>query len=251
MQVVGLWRYPVKSMQGEALDVADVETSGIGGDRRYGVQVEQSGRILSAKREGRLLLARAETTDSVRITLPNGDILDGPGPATDRALSSWLNQSVRLVEAGQEVAPTFESQEDDLDDASATVTWQGRPGALVDSSPVHLLTTASLRAMAIQRPDLDWDVARFRPNVLVDAPGDQRVEDAWVGTRLAVGEAQLEIVKPCERCVMVTRPQPAGHSRQLGVLTHLADVADSNLGVLARVTRPGTVPLGAAVARLL
>jgi uncharacterized protein YcbX len=101
--------------------------------------------------------------------------------------------------------------------------------------------------MALQRPDLDWSVARFRPNLLVDAGGDERVEDAWVGRRCSVGEVQLEIIKPCERCVMVTRPQPGGLARQLGVLTHLSRVADGSLGALARVARPGTVALGAPV----
>ncbi len=247
MHVVGLWRYPVKSMQGEALSAVELGIVGVAGDRRYGVQVEESGRILSAKRDGRLLMAQAATTDSVRITLPNGDILDRPGPSTDRALSAWLERSVHLVEAGHQEAPTFERQADDLDDASASVSWQGRPGALVDSSPVHLLTTASLRAMAVQRPDLDWCAARFRPNLLVEAAGDERVEDAWVGRRCSVGDVQLEIVKPCRRCVMVTRRQPGGLDHQVGVLTHLLRVADGCLGVLARVERPGTVALGAPV----
>jgi uncharacterized protein YcbX len=243
MQVVGLWRYPVKSMQGEALDAALLGASGIAGDRRYGIRVEESGRILSAKREGRLLLARAATTDSVRISLPTGETLDGPGPATDRALSSWLGRSVRLVEANNEEVPTFERQADDLDDASASAAWPGCAGSFVDSKPLHVLTTATLRAMALQRPDLDWSVARFRPNLLVDVAGLDRVEDAWVGRHGSVGEVRLEIIKRCERCVMVTRPQPGGPDRQLGVLTHLARVADSSLGVLARVTRPGTVAL--------
>jgi uncharacterized protein YcbX len=246
MRIVGLWRYPVKSMQGETVEVAELGAFGIAGDRRYGVQLEESGRILSAKRDGRLLTARATTTDSVRLSLPTGETLDGPGPSTDRALSSWLERSVRLVEATNEV-PTFESQVDPLDDASASATWQGSPGALFDSSPLHVLTTASLRAMALQRPDLDWSVARFRPNLVVDVAGDERVEDAWVGRRCSVGEVRLEIIKPCERCVMVTRPQPGGLDRELGVLTHLSHVADGSLGVLALVARPGTVALSEPV----
>ena len=242
MHVVGLWRYPVKSVQGEALDAAELGPSGLVGDRRYGRQVEESGRILSAKRDGRLLMARAATTDSVRISLPTDETLDGPGPSTDRALSSWLGRSVRLVEADNEEVPTFERQVDDLNDASASGAWQGCPGAFVDSGPLHVLRTATLRAMALQRPDLDWSVARFRPNLLVDVAGDERVEDAWVGRHCSVGEVQLEIIQRCERCVMVIRPLPL--DRQLGVLTHLSQVARSHLGVLAGVLRPGTVPVG-------
>ena len=234
-------------MRGEALDAAELGAHGVAGDRRYGVQAEESGHVLSAKREGRLLTARSESGPSVRILLPTGEVLDGPGRSTDQALSSWLGQRVRLVESDQKEIPTFERQADDADDASASATWQGRPGAYVDSSPIHLLTTSGLRAMAVQRPDLDWNVARFRPNFLVETIEDGRVEDGWVGRRCSLGDVQLEIVKPCTRCVMVTRPQPECLGRQLGVLTHLSQVAEGTLGVLARVVRPGAVAVGADV----
>lgn len=248
MHVVGLWRYPVKSMQGEAVEVAEVATFGLAGDRRYGVEVEESGRILSAKREGRLLTAGATTAGTeLVIRLPTGERLDGPGPACDAALSAWLERPVHLVEAPSEGAPTFESQSDMTDDDSPTLTWEGHPDAFVDSSPVHLLTTASLRAMAEQRPELDWDVARFRPNVLVDAPGAERLEDGWVGRHVRVGEVELEVVKRCERCVMVTRPQPGGRERQRDILAHLSRVADATLGVLARVVRTGPIAVGTTV----
>ena len=246
MQLVGLWRYPVKSMQGEAVRTATCAPTGLVGDRRYAVRVA-SGRILSAKREGRLLQAAASNADAVVIRLPTGEHLAGTGPATDAALSSWLEQPVRLVGAGPDGAPTFESQADEADDASPTVTWQGAPGSFVDSQPLHLLTTAALRAMAAQRPDLDWSIARFRPNLLIEVPGDQRGEDAWVGRRCSVGDVELEILKRCARCVMVTRAQPGGIDRQLGVLSHLSGTAETTLGVLARVVRPGTLEPGAPV----
>ena len=35
MQVIGLWRYPVKSLQGEQLETAAITTDGLAGDRRY------------------------------------------------------------------------------------------------------------------------------------------------------------------------------------------------------------------------
>lgn len=248
MKVAGLWRYPVKSMQGEPLEVAAVGPSGLEGDRRWAVQVEESGRILSAKREGRLLAARAATTDTVEVRLPSGQVFAGTGPETDRALSAWLEQPVHLVEADGTSVPTFESQVDADDDTSETVTWEGHPAAFVDSNPVHVLSTATLRAVAAERPDLDWAIARFRPNVVVDAPGDERIEDDWVGRRLSVGEVELEVVKRCDRCVMVTRPQAGGVDRQLDVLRHLSRVAGGNLGVLARVRRPGTARAGDPVA---
>jgi uncharacterized protein YcbX len=173
--------------------------------------------------------------------------LSGVGPTTDAALSRWLERPVRLVEADSDTTPTFESQAEQADDASGTITWQGRPGGFVDSSPIHLLTTASLRAVRTQRPDLDWQIRRFRPNLLIDVPGDERVEDAWIGRRCSVGSVEIEIVKACGRCVMTTRVQPGGIERQLGVLTHLSQVADGNFGVLGRVVRPGVIGLHAPV----
>jgi uncharacterized protein len=247
VEIVGLWRYPVKSMQGEGRDQVDVGPFGIAGDRRWGVQVLDSGRVLSAKREGRLLQAEAATTDSVAIFLPSGRCLSGVGPTTDAALSRWLERPVRLVEANSDTTPTFESQAEQADDASGTITWQGRPGGFVDSSPIHLLTTASLRAVRAERPDLDWQIRRFRPNLLIDVPGNERVEDEWIGRRCTVGSVEIEIVKACGRCVMTTRVQPGGIERQLGVLTHLSQVADGNFGVLGRVVRPGLIGLHAPV----
>ena len=35
MEVVGPWRYPVKSLQGEPIDAATVEADGVAGDRRW------------------------------------------------------------------------------------------------------------------------------------------------------------------------------------------------------------------------
>lgn len=233
-------------MQGEPVEAAELGPSGMAGDRRWAVQVAESGRVLSAKREGRLLAARARTADPVEAVLPSGRTLAGPGPGADAALTDWLGQPVRLVEADPEAVPTFESQADEADDTSGTATWQGRPGIFVDSSPLHLLTTASLRAVTAERPDLDWAVARFRPNLLVDVPGTGRPEDAWVGGRVGVGDVELAIVKPCTRCVMVTRAQP-GLERRLDVLTHLTRTAAGTLGVLAGVVRPGTVTVGAPV----
>ena len=203
----------------------------------------------SSRRSGKVACSQPGLTslETVVIFLPSGQSLLGLGTDTDATLSAWLERPVRLVDAGDGAVPTFERQADDADDNSATATWQGHPGVFVDSSPVHLMTTASLRAVASQRPDLDWRVSRFRPNLLIDTPGDGRTEDAWVGRRCSVGDVELEIVKPCTRCVMVTRPQPDGVERQVGVLTHLSRAAEGTLGALARVVRPGVVNIGASV----
>jgi uncharacterized protein YcbX len=47
--VVSLWRYPVKSMQGEELNAAEVGERGVLGDRAYAVLDRTDGKVASAK----------------------------------------------------------------------------------------------------------------------------------------------------------------------------------------------------------
>src|SRR6188472_4105109 len=100
MEVAGLWRYPVKSLQGETLDVAGVEADGVVGDRRWGLRDQRTGRILTARRRPELLGASASYNgDEPVITLPDGSTVVGPGTRTDSQLSEWLASTVSLVPA--------------------------------------------------------------------------------------------------------------------------------------------------------
>jgi uncharacterized protein YcbX len=248
MKVAALWRYPVKSMQGESRDTVSISERGIEGDRHFGVLDVGSGTILSAKKEGRLLEARALLAGvELTIRLPTGETAMGTGPSVDAALSAWLNRPVHLIEARPDGRGTYQMPADFEDDASEPVEWQGPRGSFADTSPVHLLTTASLRAMAAERPDLQWAVARFRPNILIESDGDDCLEQGWLGRRLTVGEVELDVGRPCSRCVMTTRVQPGGIERQLDILRHVNAAHGANLGVLARVTRGGTVAAGQPV----
>jgi uncharacterized protein len=245
MKVAALWRYPVKSMQGESRESLQIDGRGVRGDRRFGVLDSRSGTIISAKKDGRLLQARAMLAGvELTIRLPTGETALGTGPLVDRALSAWLGRPVHLVEATPDGRGTFESPTDFEDDDSEPIRWEGPPGSFVDSNPVHLLTTASLRTVAAERPDLAWEVPRFRPNVLIDAAGQELLEAGWVGRQVRLGQVELEVHKPCSRCVMTTRAQPGGILRELDILRHVNASHASNLGVLARVTRGGRVELG-------
>jgi uncharacterized protein YcbX len=248
MKVSGLWRYPVKSMVGERQATLAFNDRGVDGDRRFGVLDLTSGTIVSAKHDARLLLARAMLAGvTLTIRLPTGETVLGSGPSVDQALSGWLGRPVRLVEVTSTGRATFEMPSDFEDDESERVRWEGPYGSFVDSGPVHVLTTSSIRAMVSERPDLQWELARFRPNVLIDGDGDSPVEQDWIGRRLTVGEVELQVVKPCNRCVMTTRPQPGGTERQLDILRHINAKHRSSLGVLASVTHGGQVETGQPV----
>ncbi len=66
-----------------------------------------------------------------------------------------------------------------------------------DALPLLLLTTASLRAGAAVHPDGNWDVRRFRPNLLIDTEADGWVEDEWCGQTVRVGDVELLPQRPC------------------------------------------------------
>ena len=239
--VAQLWRYPVKSMQGERLPAVKVEADGLDGDRRWGVRDERTGRVLTGRREAGLLEATASLGEGAEpvIRLPDGTGLVGAGDATDSALSDWLGRPVRLVEATAH-GDRAEYFADPTDDASEAIEWTMPPERFVDAMPLLLMTTASLRAGAALHPAGAWDVRRFRPNLLLDASGDGWLEDEWCGRVVRIGEVELVPHQPCVRCTMVTRPQP-GLNRDLDVYRTLARHHSGNLGVWTAVLNGGTI----------
>src|SRR5581483_2402828 len=245
---IAIHRYPVKSMQGEALDAADIDSRGIAGDRRWAVVDQATGKVLSAKRDGRLLEARACTTPaSVTITLPSGTTLAVADPEIHDALSSWLGRPVRLEPATAEGAGrVYEMQVSAEDPESPVVEIPCPPGTFFDLAAVHVLTTASLRAMTALYPDGAWVAGRFRPTLLVEADGDGFVEDEWVGREVQAGTVGLMPFMPTVRCVVPTRPH-AGLPADLGLVKAVNRHHGAALGVYAAVSAPGSVQVGHAV----
>ncbi len=234
MRVLEVWRYPVKSLRGEQLDETRIGYEGVQGDRRYAIFDLTTGYGLTARRAPELLFAaaRMRSDDSVEITLPDGSIA-----ADDAALSRWLGRDVALRSTEQVTQRRFENPEDF--EHEATSRWEpfeGSGGAFQDSgnAAVSLLSKPSIR---------DWDQRRFRANILLDAAG----ENDLVGTGITLGEARLEVGKRLTRCVMVTRPQPGGISRDLDVLRTIHRELSGCLAIGAVVTQPGQVRVGDAL----
>jgi uncharacterized protein YcbX len=245
VKVEQLWRFPVKSMQGTAVEELVVGANGVEGDRRWGVVDPAAGKVLSAKRWPPLLLASArDDGGTVTVTLPDGSTHEAGDPTTDAALSAWLDHEVRLMAPPTGDGLPYELPTEAWDDASDTWEFPGPPGGpFVDLAAAHLLTTASLRAAAALHPDGVWDVRRFRPTVLVEADGDGFVEDDWVGATVSTGTAGFAPFMPTVRCAMTTREQP-GLPRDVAIAKVLNQHHDLNLGVYCAVERPGTIRVG-------
>ena len=244
MHVAQLWVHPVKSFQGEQVHQAAVEHDGVQGDRQWGVRHIATGRVLTGRREPRLLHAAARLVgDQPEFDLPTGEVCRGTGPSTDDALSTWLGAPVSLVEAAAQPPSQAEYFADATDDSSTAIEWTMPPGRFVDAAPLLILSTGSLRAGASLHPAGDWDVRRFRPIVLIDTDGDDWDEDGWCGQTVRIGDVELVPQQPCVRCTMVTRPQP-GLRRDLGTYRTIARHHGGNLGVWTAIQTPGTIRVG-------
>ena len=245
MRVIAIARHPVKSLHGELLAEAELEGDGLSGDRCFGIRDEANRKILTGRREPALLMASSRLTwDSrLEITLPDGAVVVGEGPETNAALSHWLGRPVSLVDAREDPPAESEMFQDPLDDSSDILSWQMPGGRYVDAFPLLVVTTASLRQGASLHSEGNWDPRRFRPNLLIDVPGEGWIEDSWCGQILSFGQAEIELVQPCERCTMVTRPQD-GLDRDLDIYRALLRRHNGTFGVWARISAPGTVRVG-------
>ena len=254
--VSALWRYPVKSMQGERLDHLEVGERVVEGDRVWGVVDAATGLLVSAKRDARLLEAFARTeAEGVVIRLPDGTEHLAADPATAGTLSTWLDRDVVLRQPSGQAA--YDMTLDPPNDGAEYYEIPTPPDTFLDLAAVHLLTTASVERCREARPDIDWDIRRFRPNVLVDHDGDGFPEDEWVGRRVAVGQVVIHGDMRTMRCAMPLRPQPAMAAvgspalrRETDVFRTMSAVHSNDLGLYASVVTPGRVALGDPVAGL-
>ena len=223
-RVASVHRYPVKSLLGEDLDVLDVDERGVVGDRLWSVRTAAD-KIGSGKSTRRfeavvgLLDFRATAQDgTVVVTAPDGDAYAIDDAVLPERLSSRIGQPLRLA------------RETDV--------------SHYDDGPVSLLGLASVRALTAARSQF-VDAARFRANVVLDT-GAAFTEDAWMGCRVSVGTAVLQVFMPSPRCVMINMAS-ADLPAQPGNLAALAELHDSCLGVIARVVQPGQIGVGDVV----
>ena len=243
-RVAALRRYPVKSMQGLEVDRLAVGPDGIDGDRRRACIDDGTGRIMSAKRFARLLEASA---DDDGITLPEGGRLRYGDDGVGAALSAWLGRPVRLEEHSVDTQRSYEMTFEPPNDDAEYVEIPSPPGSYLDLAAVHLLSTATLAGGEAAYGDLDWDVRRFRPNVVVDGPDEPFAEDAWCGSTLTIGGARLSALMPTVRCAMPLRAQP-GLDRQPRLYSALEELHRNHLGIYVEVVEPGEIGVGDEVA---
>jgi uncharacterized protein YcbX len=264
--VVGLWRYPVKSMMGEELNSSEVTDRGLLGDRQFAVVDRATGKVGGAKNprkwgnffDFRAAYANAprlgERVSPVRITLPDGEVVSNDQADLEQILSRAFGRDIAFVEAQAEgmtsgVAEEYWPDMAGLEYRDTVTEFEMPAGTLFDTAVVHLLTTSTIDRLRQLYPQGRFEARRFRPNIVVSTDSDDPgfVENDWIGRTLVIGDTvRLAITEPCPRCVMITLPQ-GDLPKDSGILRTAARYNGVNVGVYASVVNGGTIRRSDAV----
>ncbi|MDJ0789664.1 MAG: MOSC domain-containing protein [Myxococcota bacterium] len=268
-QLQAIWRFPIKSFQGERLERAELSASGIHADRVLALRNRETGKIVSAKHaklSERVLSFEAryateprlgEPLPPIRVRIGDREVGTDDLAAFSEVCSAALDHPVELVAPGSD-PEVYESDWPEIEGlplAGANLDLPlplAEAGSFADLEPLHVLTTASLAHLASLAPESEIDVSRFRPSLLIDTgEASGFVEHDWTGRKATLGGATLELGAAAPRCLMTTRAQGA-LPRDPAVLKTLVQnnrrefmgMQMPCLGIYAKVIEPGPVAAG-------
>lgn len=225
-RVASLHRWPVKSLGGEEVSELELDGRGAAGDRAHALYDEFKGepRRLTARQAPRMLLWHAAYGDAAvplddppapRLTAPDGRVFSWEDPELPGALADDLGRPVALR----------------------------RDPTLMQDLPESLLVTFGASHRAVEAELGPLDPLRWRTNIAVEAGAEPFAEAGWEGRALRVGDVILDLLHPCERCVIPTR-DPHTAAKRPELLRHLADARDLRFGINARPRRHGWIRAG-------
>jgi uncharacterized protein YcbX len=231
--VEAIFRYPVKSMGGERLEVANLGWHGIEGDRRLAFRRmdDRSGfPWLTASKLPELLLFAphrledgAEGDLPTHVRTPDGDAMPVFGDDLATEVGRRHGAPVQMMQMKHGI----------FDDASLSVIASD--------------TVSEIGRLAGRSPD----VRRFRPNLVVRLllPGAFQ-EDAWLGGVISFGEGNdapaIAVTMRDVRCSMLNL-DPDSASSAPEVLKAVVRANQNNAGIYGTVTRIGRLAVGQAV----
>ncbi|OBF30030.1 MOSC N-terminal beta barrel domain-containing protein [Mycobacterium sp. ACS4331] len=279
-----LWRFPVKSMGGTAVEQVRIDRRGVHADRLWAVRDLENDVTASARRVPALLgctarYAREPGDDAgpgraptVIVTFPDGAELDSDDPAIHDRISEVVGREVRLTPlppvkdtsahrlslrqslanyAASVVRQDFGLSADEaLPDTSVFTTKQVLTLARFSTPPGTFVDLSpvhlmSTSSLAALSPDgVPYDVRRFRPNVLVDVAGAVGFPE----TQWVGSQLRLGTVSLNVDIPTIRCVVPTraqpGLETDRGLTRQLAQLTDRFLGVYAEVTEAGVVRVG-------
>jgi len=230
--IEAIFRYPVKSMAGERLEVANLGCHGIEGDRRFALRRvnDRSGMPwLTASKLPELLLFAPHREDGSTTLLPTHiRIPDGK----------------ELTVFGEELAAEIERR------YGAPVEMMQLRHGIFDETNISVIASDTVREIG-RLAGRSLDVRRFRPNVVVrllrSIPFQ---EDQWLGGVLSFGESHdapaIAVTMRDERCSMVNLDPDSAQSTP-EVLKAVVRTNHNNAGIYGTVTRTGQLAVGQTI----
>jgi uncharacterized protein YcbX len=223
-------RYPVKSFAGENLKTSRIEAYGLYGDRCYAfIDETKEGweSFFTARDASNMLAYKAKLIGeesenefpTVHVTSPDGRMFNW----NDDLLDEMQRYSKRKLSR-----MSYNTQSPDL---------MG-----VDTGSILIITDAKVRQLeAIWGKRLDQ--RRFRANLIVSVDENSFDESDWLGKRLSVGSAELQVDIYCKRCSMITI-DPDTLERDVSLLKKVNEQMNLNFGVYASVRKTGRINVG-------
>lgn len=265
-RVTGLFLYPVKSLRGCAVPVAELDALGFVGDRRFLI-TDPTGKFLTQRTVPRMALIDAKlfpgmltlSADGTRsISVPTVSGPSAPlrsvtvwkheglqaedcGDPVSRWLSDFLGLTCRLVRIGEKfVRPNLKP-----------AARSGDIFTFADACPFLVISEASLANLNDRIQENHGEpvpMNRFRPNLVVDGC-DAFAEDTW--TRFRIGDAIFRSAGKSDRCIVTTTDQLTGERGKEPLKTLATfrrgqtDPTAVYFGVnLIHETKQGTIRLG-------
>lgn len=228
--VKAIYRYPVKSMQGESLQQTHVYWHGLDGDRRWAfVQAnDYSGFPWLTGREIPQLVRYVPSfvqpdnvaQSPIQVATPNGRILPLQSPDLRDELAQASGADIDLIKIGR--------------------------GAF-DSQSLSLMTLATADALG-QQAGMDIHYGRFRQNLLIETFSNAPYqEESWLDGLLLLGDrpdsAHIRLNRRIQRCVMVNI-DPETAEKDPRILKTVAQHRQNCVGIYASTEKTGLVRVG-------
>jgi uncharacterized protein YcbX len=231
--VEAIFRYPVKSMRGESLDVAELGWQGLDGDRRMAFRRMND-------RGGFPWLTAGKLPDLVLFSpLRREDGAQGDLPTHVRT-----PDGEELPVFGEELAAEVERR------YGAPVQMMHLKHGIFDDASISVIASDTVREIG-RLAGLSTDVRRFRPNIVVrllrSVPFQ---EDKWLGGVLSFGDGDdapaITVTMRDVRCAMVNL-DPDSASPAPEVLKAVVRANQNNAGIYGAVTRIGRLSVGQTI----
>ncbi len=253
--VESLWRYPIKSMSGEAMTEAFMGFSGFYGDRCFAFKNSAARKgfpYLNANVQQQMLLYRPQFRYPERAVKPSNlteamSIAPGVTPANGDPGDLILDVVTPSGEVVSVDDPVLIEMLVEGLRGENHLTLVRSDRALTDCRPVSLISLQTVRQIEAEL-DIPVDKRRFRANVYLNlAAADGFAEDELVGRKLRIGSsAVLMILERDPRCKMISLNPDTGEQNP-EVLRKVAQAHAACAGVYGAVLVEGILMKGDSI----